>query len=1676
MKHRHFKAFRSGLTAVGTVFFLVLRAAESGAQSLPVDHEILSTRKIILDEIQKLIPKYQVKVGVMGSSVRGNKYLDPMIKSFPNPSDVDMTLIVDAAADSQTAFQKWTDFYSDLKSNVETRLRAPSMKSALQNHFGAEFADDYVRRVLDSVNVYPPDQLVSGAATPETYQQELKNLFQTYGSGQTPHRINLGNDPFDAVVGEGALPFRQAYEATHGVVFEETGGKVSRYFHDLQEVTKFTGGGAANLSRQFLVKCRDYLDPSHAKDLGKNLKRLNQFLKKSKSMAGLNAASRVNPELDDLIRKLDGLVQGRVKMLGPAKALESGSTEWLRNNADDIQRALLKADVESRVCQALFESADDAQRAILKTMIESSRWQQFTQSLGRYYRGMTGGVSPGTLVKSFYALAFAMEYLNIRAVYAEQGGEEAWRQFQQDVVGIVNLPYGLTRMAFLALMEDVKSGAYGVAVSRQGCEDFLAGIISVMGGEKIQQGFEIEELARLYIHEDKVVEVIDLLATQAVTRSDVENPNAALTEAEAGKKAALMKKCGEPLLKQWLAKRVEWFRRAAGTAIDIREEIEPILLSIEVVADETDAAGKRRLTCRIGARGDRQALYAGLQTLREQIRDLGGRERIGELVVEENYRWSLDGKPLAAGDGGGASSRLLTLLDLERDGFLGHGIEQVVTVDANVSGDLELDYQLEFQSKLSPAPEVMGNLDSLAGVAEKKALAFLEPPVSKLEIVGSAEAMAGEEAGFFARLAADQLPEDGVTLKWWTGEAGTRKEMGTGRSLSVSFPEAGRYLLHVEATGPDGANLARADHEIMIADPAGVTFRVFDGATGKPVENAEIRLHALFKSGGDYTVEAKAGVGTVTLLPGPYQYEANADGYDSIVGNSVLTFDETVDWSLDKVPDAPPPQPLEGNTATLGPGVKLLKLTLSHDELIIEPGKQGYIQAGGLAMNGPSVTPVDIADAVRWESSDPKLVTVNGGVVESVGGVGDVVITASVQPGGNSAALASDCRVTVRERSKQMVPLDFSIHPDQERYAPGARVRFVQEVQAPTEDDLEFTWYIDGKILDGPETDYQFDDIGKYVVRMEARSKSSGHYDSSARTIEVNEAPESVLTIGMDPQPPIPAPAAMTFTAEGENLPDDARLTWFVDGAVAMPEEPARLAVTLAEGEHKISLFASADDWEEVAHQTVEIGGMESAGSGQPLGRWINRFSVGPTSPGGEAEVMSEYWIGGDGKWSGPVRDRTVKVEGSALLETGEQDAGYNTGWLLYVPKGTNELRYQVLGFDFERRRSRLVYEGKAPLHNCVVDPTSIEFIEVASRAADVKWRSKKGDLGKVRIYKSPASGFVKGGLEELEFIEVSGGSEMESDSDFTELTSAISHSAPPGERVYVRIGEDAGPVHICILIKTGDEDEFGHVDEQGRYHHHRGDFSDIPGIKPWGDLKFMRKYLVTPNDLGAGLHKMPVVPRAEIEGAFGKTMPTMTIEYTFFLSPDAKVKNSSGAYVTLGVNGYGDSTLYQTFANSGISNDGIRLPLESVKDGSEATGGNSSDGPAGSQGLQIIEMNWRGLSWTARLQDGVLDYRMAGVLSDIWARAADHVKSVSGAGTGVGPCLAFQASETTWRVVLIQSRTGKVLRQFSRAAPITVERGGEYGAYLKIGEDYFTIEATHNQLREYDPQTKQYK
>lgn len=276
-------------------------------------------------------------------------------------------------------------------------------------------------------------------------------------------------------------------------------------------------------------------------------------------------------------------------------------------------------------------------------------------------------------------------------------------------------------------------------------------------------------------------------------------------------------------------------------------------------------------------------------------------------------------------------------------------------------------------------------------------------------------------------------------------------------------------------------------------------------------------------------------------------------------------------------------------------------------------------------------------------------------------------------------------------------------------------------------------------------------------------------------TVTVKEQPMFVDFKVANPKSPYSAGQTLTFE-EMIEAPDKTllNLTWYVEGREIGTRSPIDHLFDEA-GTYQVRLVARnrKTGVEDAMAKSITIEPLPAAGgetgddgTSEPednptvgtLGRYRNRFST--ENERGDLQILSSYWRGGSGDWSKPIRfngGRIGEVD-HFILHNGIQADGYNTGFLVYVPRGRNEIRFRIFHFRWPENpklgpspQGFVHYEGLLPLHGKSIVPNSVRVERVASRLCDVGWRTTDGSACRARIAKFKKSGTIRySGVEDL--------------------------------------------------------------------------------------------------------------------------------------------------------------------------------------------------------------------------------------------------------------------------------------------------------------------------------------
>jgi tetratricopeptide (TPR) repeat protein len=483
----------------------------------------------------------------------GGKYRDPLTRTeagayefLNNASDHDLRLVLPEGTSEEEALK----IYQEVRSQFVSRVRAS---------FGNE-----AERVLQSINIYPPEQLMKGVEREAAALQRLDELGVI-----TP---NLGGKAPEGLFTPGRFEYARGYEKS-GRLFYNSGGKMKQGFADIlsdvvsgaEDVVPDTLRGASSNAEAFAKKAYTAFLEKKPQDLVKNLERAQVNLQKSRAIlkdSGTLAKSSTS--------QTSSLYSDVSKVVDADPILANPATE------QKILQYTKQVSLESRLLGRLETASAAEKELILRWLGEmgagagvwDKMWGVFEkvpmQEIGRvletlflFYEGyvISGKLGEGDLEG-------ALKETELYATFIAAG-----------------LGPGLAVMAAGLLLDQAKSFGYDLMASTQDCEDLLIGVFTVRGREvnildSNIRGLTIDDLVLLYQNPSDILNAIAVRARLAAGRG--------LGEATGGSDADVEKRlndrCGKEIIKKWNRKRDELDGQLAKLAASVANN--PIAIAV----------------------------------------------------------------------------------------------------------------------------------------------------------------------------------------------------------------------------------------------------------------------------------------------------------------------------------------------------------------------------------------------------------------------------------------------------------------------------------------------------------------------------------------------------------------------------------------------------------------------------------------------------------------------------------------------------------------------------------------------------------------------------------------------------------------------------------------------------------------------------------------------------------------------------------------------------------------------------------------------------------------------------------------------------------------------------------------------------------------------------------------
>lgn len=494
------------------------------------------------DRMRRVVTKFVGRTGEsvigLGSWISGKAYRDPL---QGGSSDHDLRLLLPRGTSAAAA-------------RSEYYLARQRLVELIRAEFGP-----HAGRVLRTVNLYPPTQLMKGVETAEDAVERFVKI------GMAPNlshegRITTENAGrvAEGLYGESAEAWTQQYERDAGRLFYQERGIVQTGMTDLTHLSegeaRYTLRGMANTAAQWSEHLDDALRAGDPTKVAKYLSRLDRDLAKAKSLARCG----LSPELRDEMRAL--MAQCELK---PSAA----RMEQITGQILAISR---RARVECAIL-ARIDRAGAVQRELLRALLGGS---SVADDLARAFGKAVEAAGDLPWEKGLNGLLAAVAVWQVSGKGGEEGAAAAMKEAMPWLFGLgPGIAMGLTD----ALLDWAKDRGYAWMASSQDAWDLMAGIYSAVGRADVEDrvgSWTLDTLVQKIHDPNKLSRLVMARATIASARgfggatSNTGRADSRLAE-------VIFARCYPVILNAWRAKRE--------------------MLFLEY-ADICDALARRRLT------------------------------------------------------------------------------------------------------------------------------------------------------------------------------------------------------------------------------------------------------------------------------------------------------------------------------------------------------------------------------------------------------------------------------------------------------------------------------------------------------------------------------------------------------------------------------------------------------------------------------------------------------------------------------------------------------------------------------------------------------------------------------------------------------------------------------------------------------------------------------------------------------------------------------------------------------------------------------------------------------------------------------------------------------------------------------------------------------------------------
>jgi len=562
------------------------------------------TNTRVMDVVKRTVGESGQSIIGLGSWVSGKKYGDPL---KGGASDHDMRLLLPQGTKPEDALKQWQ-----------------TVRQKLVTEMKKEFGDD-AGRVLATVNLYPPTQLMTDVESPADALEAFRRMGVSPKLSFTGPAATIPLDAAEGLYGAGASTWTQRYEEAAGRLVYKDGDAVYTGMTDLTHLSEGTGtyttSGMANTARQWAEHAEEALESGKGDKVAKYLERLERDMMKARDLQRFDIHGAARDEMHTLMQQLRAHPEQLAELGGRVESV--------------LQRSKLESAVLARV-----ERAGLAQKAVLRVMLDALDTHS---ALSQALHDAAEKVPADKLIAGITA------FIAVREMSATAGEGDPAKLLVGAAPWLLPLAPALLAQIAQSTIDAAKDAGFALMASSQEPFDLLAGIYTA-GGRPDPNGknYTLDQLVAAYRDEAKLKSFVFALAQRAADR----NAGDATASADRKVAEAIMARCFPVILRAWRAKREALAAEYLGLA-DTLKSAAPRLRYRPNPA-KCDAAGKASVTVtadssdkQFGSHRERmlvilQILYGPGCIISVTDRwDSGG--KAGEASNQQVYTYSKDG-------------------------------------------------------------------------------------------------------------------------------------------------------------------------------------------------------------------------------------------------------------------------------------------------------------------------------------------------------------------------------------------------------------------------------------------------------------------------------------------------------------------------------------------------------------------------------------------------------------------------------------------------------------------------------------------------------------------------------------------------------------------------------------------------------------------------------------------------------------------------------------------------------------------------------------------------------------------------------------------------------------------------------------------------------------------------